>query len=346
MSTKYRKNSLPIATEQRLFNFTKYECTDIVTKPGKWILPCGMDFGAVKKFPIYQDDVWIVTLPKCGMAWVQDLIWLIMNGLDVEKSQINQFSHVPILELSAVCKSYPTAPTGEDQYNERYPEGELLNEDTVKQYTNHSMEHVRGLKRPRIIVSHLPISLLPDNLLNTCKVVYVARNIKDAAVSHYHHLNIGPGIDKEDFKQFALCFLNDEIEYGPYIPHILEAWEKRKCPNMFFTTYEEMKMDLRKEAFSLVTFLHGANYRLPNSSMDKLLKAVGSEHLRRNEFININRDISPNNINSFICNGMIGEWKNYFDEAMEDEWDSSIERQLLGTDYNMIFEDLHLVIND
>ena len=39
----------------------------------------------------------------------------------------------------------------------------------------------------RFIKSHLPLSLLPPNLLSTAKVIYVARNPKDAMVSFYHH---------------------------------------------------------------------------------------------------------------------------------------------------------------
>ena len=44
------------------------------------------------------------------------------------------------------------------------------------------------MARPRMIKSHLPLNLLPDNLLETFKVIYVARNMKDAAVSLYYNL--------------------------------------------------------------------------------------------------------------------------------------------------------------
>ena len=35
--------------------------------------------------------------------------------------------------------------------------------------------------------SHFPFELLPPGLLDTCKVVVVCRNVKDACVSYYHH---------------------------------------------------------------------------------------------------------------------------------------------------------------
>ena len=262
---------------------------------------------------MYPDDIWVVTLPKCGTTWMQELTWLIMNDIDVEKSKINQFFRVPFLEFDAILRSYPIKEEDKQEFDE-YPEGVPKNEDTVNWYLKHSMEYASRLPRPRIIKSHLPLSLLPSKLLITCKVIYVARNIKDAAVSRYHHLKLSPGL-QQDFKQFAICFLQNDIKFNPFIPHLLEAWEFRKNPNLFFTTYEEMKADLRKEAFKLVEFLHGSDYRLPNSSMDKLLKAVDIESFRHNVFINKSKEVPADGRgNGFIRKGVIGDWKNYFDE--------------------------------
>merc|ERR1719422_943911 len=160
------------------------------------------------------------------------------------RKSINFFGCL-FLELDSIVKSYPIKEHEIEEF-ENYPEGMQKNEETVNWFIKHSMEYTNRLNRPRIIKSHLPLSLLPSKLIDTCKVIYVARNIKDAAVSRYHHLKLSPGL-QEDFKQFAICFLKGDIKFNPFIPHILEAWEARKHQNMFFTTYEEMKTDLRKE---------------------------------------------------------------------------------------------------
>ena len=38
------------------------------------------------KIKVRQDDVWIVTFPKCGTTWTQELVWNIVNGVQAEFS--------------------------------------------------------------------------------------------------------------------------------------------------------------------------------------------------------------------------------------------------------------------
>lgn len=53
----------------------------------------------VKKMEIYEDDLWVVTFPKCGTTWTQELLWLLNNDLDYEKAlKINLNDRYPFLE--------------------------------------------------------------------------------------------------------------------------------------------------------------------------------------------------------------------------------------------------------
>ena len=58
-----------------------------------------------------------------------------------------------------------------------------------------------------------------------------------------------------DFNTFANSVRNNEVNYNPFIQHILEAWSQKDHENLFFTTYEDMKKDLRQVASDLVKFL-------------------------------------------------------------------------------------------
>lgn len=66
--------------------------------------------------------------------------------------------------------------------------------------------------------------------------------------------------------------MNDNLYYLPYWSHILEFWEMRHQPNVFFTSYERMKKDLRSVLKDLCKFLEK-----PVPSEETLDKAV--EHL-------------------------------------------------------------------
>ena len=327
---------LPDQTKVRLLDLYGVEIKHSKTVCGNWILPSSINLKKIKEFQIYEDDIWIVTSPKSGTTWMQELAWLIMHDIDIEKSKCEQFFRCPHLEMEYVLRSHPITEEDVKQFAS-YP-NVPCDLESANWYKKHSMEYTRRMARPRMIKTHLPLSLLPEKLLDTCKVIFLTRNIKDAAVSFYYFFKMWSGV-KQDFKKFAKCFINDEIRFTPFIPRLLQGWEKRYHANMFFTTYEEMKKNLRNMAFRLISFLHGTSYTISDKEMDALLEAVDIESFRKNKFVNKSDRFTPDeNGNSFIRKGIIGDWKNHFDREMNEEWDASIEKQLLGSDFTMVFQ--------
>ena len=41
----------------------------------------------IKEMEIFEDDLWIVTFPKCGTTWTQEMLWMLNNDLDYEGSK-------------------------------------------------------------------------------------------------------------------------------------------------------------------------------------------------------------------------------------------------------------------
>lgn len=41
----------------------------------------------IRDFPVYPDDIWIVTYPKCGTTWAQEMIWLLAHNLDYQAAK-------------------------------------------------------------------------------------------------------------------------------------------------------------------------------------------------------------------------------------------------------------------
>lgn len=46
-------------------------------------------------FPVLDDDVYIITMPKCGTTWMQATAWLVLNDFDFETA-----NKTPILKRS------------------------------------------------------------------------------------------------------------------------------------------------------------------------------------------------------------------------------------------------------
>lgn len=66
-------------------------------------------------------------------------------------------------------------------------EGNVGNQDMIRTISVPGYEFIPNIAEQRFIKTHLPFSLMPPSVMNEqAKVIYVARNPKDVAVSYYH----------------------------------------------------------------------------------------------------------------------------------------------------------------
>lgn len=73
-----------------------------------------------------------------------------------------------------------------------------------------SWKTIEELPSPRFIKTHLPLSLLPPSLLSTAKVIYVARDPRDVAVSYYYlHKMVIKTLMRATFNHFWDAFRRD-----------------------------------------------------------------------------------------------------------------------------------------
>lgn len=130
-----------------------------------YCLPSQLDADYIRNdFKIYPDDIWIVTPPKCGTTWMQEIVWLLHTDVDLSKSNYNQFYRVPFLEVELILPSFLHVHPQPDFKNLE------KNEDNLLKFMTHSFQYVETMQRPRIIKTHLPLELLPRDILDTCKV--------------------------------------------------------------------------------------------------------------------------------------------------------------------------------
>lgn len=52
-----------------------------------------------KNFQVRSDDVWITSYPKTGTTWTVEMVWLLLNNYDFEKSkETNHFEKAQFFE--------------------------------------------------------------------------------------------------------------------------------------------------------------------------------------------------------------------------------------------------------
>lgn len=126
---------------------------------------------------------------------------------------------------------------------------------------NNSLKNIDKMRGQRFIKTHLPANLLPVGLWTSkARIVYVARNPKDAAISNFHHHKGIYGY-QGTFPDYLQGFLDGHLIYGSYYHHVYEFYQlAQRCPNIYFNTYEDMKYDMMRVLRETSHFL-GKKYK-------------------------------------------------------------------------------------
>ncbi|XP_049795530.1 luciferin sulfotransferase-like [Schistocerca nitens] len=274
------------------------------------------DVHRILDFAVRPDDVWLVTFPKSGTTWSQELLWLLMNNCDVEQAK-----RVPLIQRFPYLEITPLMP----EFTRNMP---------------HSIDHVERMVSPRLIKSHLPLDQLPKQIKTVKpKVIYVVRSVQDAIVSFYHHYQLWGDCDLT-LDQFAECFMDDLIMYCPYWDHVLPFWNLRNEPNVLFYSYEDMKKDLASVIRLVATFLQKT---ITERQVAELVDYLSFDKMRNNPAVNydpvveqLRADYNLQPLPSstkFMRRGQVGEGKQVLSEDIQRRLRQWTEAALQGSDY-------------
>ncbi|KPJ06275.1 Sulfotransferase 1C4 [Papilio machaon] len=296
---------------------------NIQVGPKKYLLMSDYKHDAenIYNMPLRHDDIFLLTFPRSGTTWTQELVWLLVSDLDHSTAAKVPLSFPMLMHNNIV-----------EHLNKEHANNPD-NLKTLQLMRTPGSEQVAKMPSPRFIRTHLPLSLLPPTLLDSTKVVYVARDPRDVAVSFYHlsrefkSYNFNGG-----FKTYWSLFVRDLVYWSPFFEHLKEAWRMRHHPNMLFLFYEELLQDLPATVQRVANFL-GKQYRADQIS--ELCTYLKFENFKKNpsvRFGNLKEYGMMAPKGEFIRKGKSGGWRNYFDEDMTREAQCWIDNNLQDTD--------------
>ncbi|CAN8009840.1 unnamed protein product [Ixodes pacificus] len=203
------------------------------------------------KYRPRDGDIVLVTYAKGGSHWTQRIIQLLLDRGDGASTYSDFVRRTPVLEY-------------------------------------HGAAVVDDMPPPRFFRTHL--QLLRHNFNDKAKYVYVARNPWDTCVSLYHYTRRLPKHQFEDgaFDDFFEAFVTGELGYGEYFDHVLHGYARKDDPNVFFSTYEELKADAPGMVLKLAYFL-GEEYGTMLEGSEETFREV----LMKSSFEFMSRVLQP-----------------------------------------------------
>ncbi|XP_012505583.1 PREDICTED: amine sulfotransferase-like [Propithecus coquereli] len=248
-------------------------------------------------FEIRDDDVFVVTYPKSGTSWCQQILSLIYFEEHRTRTENVETNHrVPFLEYFFRDIDFGKTPS------------------------------------PRLFATHLPHYLVPRGLKDkNAKIIYIYRNPKDVMCSYFYFLNTYPAFKAADtIEAFMKQFLEGKVIGSTWFDHIRGWYEHRNNFNIQFMMYEEMKKDLRSSVLKLCKFL---GEDLSEEAVDAVVRQATFENMKDDPLANNENSLSRNfgsklREGHFLRKGTIGDWKYHMTIEQNERFDNIFQKQM------------------
>ncbi|UJR19562.1 hypothetical protein I4U23_022692 [Adineta vaga] len=199
----------------------KEDCTEsfVLIDGIRWVPDWGLkSLQFALSYQARPDDLFIVTYPRTGTTWMQNIVYNILtNGQAFNENRNHFFEQNPHLEIDGA--------TG-----------------------------LEIMQRPCAIKTHLPIDRVPYHPL--AKYICVIRNPKDVCVSYYIFYNTWGDVPKLEFDEFFKYFIEGRLPFNDYFEVLRAAWQRRNTNNVLLVSYEEMQTDFTSIITKVAHFLN------------------------------------------------------------------------------------------
>nr|XP_056719776.1 sulfotransferase 1C2-like [Euleptes europaea] len=263
------------------------------------------NWSLLQAFAARPDDLLICTYPKAGTTWIQEIVDMLQQGGDPQKcARAPIYKRMPYIDLFL-----PKPMTS-------------------------GLEDAEAMPSPRTLKTHLPVQLLPPSFWEqNCKVIYVARNAKDNAVSYFHFHRMNPIMPEPgNWDQFLEDFLDGKVSGGSWFDHVCGWWDAKDRHPVLYLFYEDMKEDPDREIQKVARFL---GIDLTEPVLKRIVQHTAFESMKANPMTNystIPSSFLDQNVSNFMRKGTVGDWKEHFTVAQSERLDEVCARELGGSD--------------
>ncbi|XP_071400266.1 sulfotransferase 2B1-like [Centroberyx affinis] len=259
-----------------------------------------------EEFSFRPDDTVIVTYPKSGTTWMQEIVPLIQSGGDPA--------------------SVETAPSWD-----RVPWLEVTQASILK---------LEQRPSPRIFATHFHYSMMPLSFFKTKpKVIYVMRNPRDVFTSSFHYYGmasylVNPGTQNE----FLHKFLDGKITFGSWFDHVKGWLNAPDKEHTMYISYEEMIMDLKDSVARMAQFLEKP---LDSETVEKIADRCVFKNMKQNKMSNysmVPSEFMDQSKSEFLRKGITGDWKNQLTVAEAEYFDAVYKDKMKYVKYKFVWD--------
>ncbi|XP_047232466.1 sulfotransferase 2A1-like isoform X2 [Girardinichthys multiradiatus] len=259
-----------------------------------------------EEFTFRPDDVVIVTYPKSGTTWMQEILPLIISGGDpASVESLPNWDRVPWLEE-----------------------------------TRASILQLEERPSPRMLTTHLHYDMMPPSFFQAKpKVIYIMRNPKDVFTSSFHYCNMASFLVKPGPQsEFLQKFLDGKVIFGSWFDHVkgwLNAEEKQ---HIMYISYEELIKDLNESVNRITQFLGKA---LDPEVIEKIADRCLFINMKNNPVSNysvVPREFMDQTKGQFLRKGVAGDWKNHLTPEEAEHFDAIFKEKMKDVKYKFAWD--------
>lgn len=252
---------------------------------------------AACSFQFQDTDVLLVTFPKSGTTWMQQVLSLIFC-----EGHLWPIHHLP---------NWARMPW-------------------MEQASFSSLLSKLNTSWPRLLTSHLNAKgLSPALMKSKAKVVYVGRNPKDVLVSYYHFHQIAGFLpNPSSFEDFADEFLEGTGFFGSWFDHVKGWLGLQKDLTLLFVTYEELHQEPRSTIRKLSEFL---GRTLGPKEEDIILEHSSFSFMSQSNMVNyslLSKEIIDQSQGKFLRKGVVGNWREYFTPELNEKFNAVYQSKM------------------